>query len=140
VQPDVLSRNQHSFESSRRSAIKVLFRHEFAAGMFLPALTQVARRATQGQAIADFAALACSLERYRLRNGQYPDSLTALAPDFIVALPKDWITGLPYQFRKTDTSFVLYSVGWDQKDGGGDTRLIKADDRQGDWVWGYVFP
>jgi hypothetical protein len=140
VHPDVLNRNQQSFESSRRSPVKVLLRHELAAGLFLPALTQVARRATQGQAIADFAALACALEHYRLRNSQFPDSLVALVPASIAELPKDWITGAPYQYRKTDTAFLLYSVGWDQKDEAGGTRITKGDEHLGDWVWGYAFP
>jgi hypothetical protein len=108
--------------------------------MFLPALSKVAARSTQAQALVDFASLACALERYRIRQGQFPDSLQALTPAFVSALPKDWITGAPYQYRKTDAGFVLYSVGWDEKDDRGDTRFVKDDDKPGDWVWGYAFP
>jgi len=140
VHPDILKANQKWFESTRANPVKILLRHELAAGMFLPALSKVAARSTQAQALVDFASLACALERYRIRQGQFPDSLQALTPAFVSALPKDWITGAPYQYRKTDAGFVLYSVGWDEKDDRGDTRFVKDDDKPGDWVWGYAFP
>jgi hypothetical protein len=140
VYPEILRTNNEWFESTRANPVKVLLRHELAAGMFLPALTKAARKATQAQALADFAMLACALERSRIQNGQFPDSLQALTPAWITALPKDWITGLPYVYRKTDNSYALYSVGWDEKDGSGDIRLVKGEESPGDWVWGYAFP
>jgi len=140
VHPDTLKANQKWFESTRANSVKLLLRHEIAAGLLLPALPKVTRRAAEAQTLVDFSLLACALECYRIQNGNYPDSLPALAPACIPALPKDWITGAPYQYRKTDASFMLYSVGWDEKDDAGDTRLVKDDDKPGDWVWGYAFP
>ena len=79
-----------------------------------------------------------TVERYRLANGHFPDSLGDLAPQFISALPNDVLTGEPYRYRLTgDGRFVLYSVGWDEKDDGGVSGKTPFDDKQGDWVWEY---
>lgn len=44
----------------------------------------------------------------------------ALAPQFIIKLPHDVINGQPLKYRRTDDgSFILYSMGWNEKDDGG---------------------
>ena len=48
------------------------------------------------------------------------------------------LTGEPYKYRRTeDGRFVLYSVGWDEKDDGGVPGKTLFDEKQGDWVWEY---
>lgn len=95
-------------------------------------------RAAAAQTAVDEAAIACALERYRLANGQYPESLGALVPKFISQLPNDVISGKPYKYRRTsDGQFVLYSVGWDGTDDGGMPGKTLFDDKKGDWVWQY---
>ena len=72
------------------------------------------------QASIDLARVACALERYRLAHGEYPETLDALTPQFIEKLPHDIINGQPLHYRRTDDGkFVLYSVGWNEKDDGG---------------------
>lgn len=41
----------------------------------------------RGQSIIDMAVLACALERYRLKEGAYPESLSALIPAYLEAMP-----------------------------------------------------
>jgi len=41
-------------------------------------------------------------------------------------------TALKY-VRKDDENYVLYSVGWNEKDDGGVTDA--SDKQNGDWVW-----
>jgi hypothetical protein len=91
------------------------------------------------QTAANQAAIACALERYRLANGQYPETLQALRPQFMDRLSNDVITGQPYKYRRTDDSqFILYSVGWNEKDDGGvPSQHGLFDDQEGDWVWAY---
>jgi hypothetical protein len=99
---------------------------------------QVAAKAATSQTCANQAALACALERYRLANGHFPDTLDALTPRFIARLPNDVIGGQPYKYRRTgDGQFVLYSVGWNEKDDGGVPGKRLFDETQGDWVWSY---
>ncbi len=116
----------------------VIIHHRFIASMLLPALDKTVRRSAEAHTAADQAALACALERYRLAKGQFPENLEALAPQFFARLPNDPFTGEPYKYRRTeDGQFVLYSVGWNEKDDGGMTGKTLYDDKQGDWVWQY---
>ena len=116
----------------------IILHHRLMARILLPALTRVATRAATAQTAFNQAAIACALERYRLANGHYPETLMALAPRFISSLPDDVITGEPYKYRLTDDGrFVLYSVGWDEKDDGGVLGKRLFDEEKGDWVWEY---
>jgi hypothetical protein len=93
----------------------------------------------RNQCAADEALIACALERYRLAHENYPNSLDALVPQYLDKLPTDIITGQPLKYRlKSDGQFVLYSVGWNQKDDGGVPSPKKdgwPDAKLGDWVW-----
>jgi hypothetical protein len=111
------------------------------AAMLLPALTRSAEKFARGQTCADLARVACALERYRLAQGSYPEYLDALAPQFLAKLPHDVINGQPFKYRRTDDGrFVLYSVGWNETDDGGQVALTSkgnADWNKGDWAWRY---
>jgi hypothetical protein len=126
----------------RRNPFSVIFlRHQLMSMMLLPALERFPLRGAIAQTTADQAALACALERYRLANGRFPDTLDALVPQFISQLPHDVITGEPYKYRRTaDRQFVLYSVGWNEKDDGGVPGKTLFDEKEGDWVWQYPEP
>jgi hypothetical protein len=81
------------------------------------------------------ARIACALERYWLRNGSYPLTLSALVPDFMPEIPNDLMTGKPMIYRRTASDkFLLYSVGWDRVDDGGSPA--DRGKPTGDWVWG----
>jgi hypothetical protein len=112
--------------------------HRLMALLLLPGLRNIQARAAIAQTAADQAALACALERYRLANGQFPETLAALSPQFMAHAPNDVITGEPFKYRRTeDGRFILYSVGWDEKDDGGVPGKTLFDQTQGDWVWSY---
>ncbi len=111
-------------------------RHKAIATLLLQTLDKIPRRAAAVQVAADEAALACALERYRLANERYPDTLEALVPQFIASVPKDVISGEPYKYRRADNGrFVLYSVGWNEKDDGGAPGKTLFDEANGDWAW-----
>ena len=58
----------------------------------------------------------------------------------VKTVPVDIISGKPLKYhRKEDGSFLLYSVGWNEKDNEG-TVVMSQDGKsedvtQGDWVW-----
>jgi hypothetical protein len=117
-----------------------LTRHQLLAVILLPSLAKVPQKGALAQVVTDEAVIACGLERYRLAHGQFPESLVALSPDYISHLPHDVITGEAYNYRRaTDGQFVLYSVGWNETDDGGETSMKSAsmDILKGDWVWQY---
>jgi hypothetical protein len=112
--------------------------------LLVPAVSSCVMKQGKVQTAVESAQLACALERYRLANGGYPDKLEALVPQFIAAVPRDVIDGQPLRYRKEGEGFVIYSIGWNQKDDGGQMALQKPDDpkavprldeKEGDWVW-----
>ncbi len=83
-------------------------------------LNNYAEKVARGQTEVNLARVALALERYRLAHGEFLEKLDALAPQFIAQVPHDVIGGQPLKYRRTsDGQFVLYSIGWDEKDDGG---------------------
>ena len=109
--------------------------------LLLPALGKATERLAHEQNSVNMACIAVALERYHLAHGDYPESLDALAPQFIAKLPHDIINGQPLNYRRTaGGQFVLYSVGWNEKDDDGVVGLKEngsVDRDTGDWVWRY---
>ena len=121
--------------------------YSILTAMLAPQLNGYAQRAAFAQNAANMARIAIALERYYLSNGGFPTSLDALSPHFIEQLPHDVINGDPLHYRPTqDGQFVLYSVGWNERDDGGAVAFRKTsknratgniDLTSGDWVWRY---
>jgi hypothetical protein len=111
------------------------------AKRLLPALGNTVRKTARMQTYVDAAVVACALERDRLANGKLPDTLAALTPRFLEAIPTDVVDGKPLRYRpEADGGYVLYSVGWNGKDDGGELawkggKTTSVDVEQGDWVW-----
>ena len=117
------------------------FPYHVLASVMIPAVSSVVIKAGVAQTSVQQATLACAVERYRLAHGKWPEKLEALVPQFIAELPRDVIDGQPLRYRLDGShGFVIYSIGWNQKDDGGQQVLTKqekprVDDKQGDWVW-----
>jgi hypothetical protein len=115
--------------------------YNMLAGILLPGFGAAGRKFAQAQTSADLARVAVALERYRLAQGEFPESLDALAPLLIAIVPHDVINGEPLHYRRTDDGqFVLYSVGLNEKDDGGVVSFRQngsVDTDKGDWVWRY---
>jgi hypothetical protein len=86
------------------------------------------------QTLINETLVVCGLERYRLARGLFPDKLDALVPQFIRVVPLDPVDGVALHYRHIGQgSFLLYSIGWDEKDNGGAPTDAAGN---GDWVWG----
>jgi hypothetical protein len=89
----------------------------------------------------DVALTAVALKRYQLRHGQYPAALSALVPELLPAVPRDPADGQPLRYRlEPDGTYLLYSVGEDGIDNGGDaTREVESKtprwEKGRDCVW-----
>jgi hypothetical protein len=120
--------------------------------LVVPKLKEIFQEGAKGalylQTACQEVAVACALERYRLAQGQYPDSLKALAPAGLKQVPADLLasSSTPLKYRhEADGGFVLYSVGLNRVDDQGkpgspqkDWRGIQSDSPrldEGDWVW-----
>jgi hypothetical protein len=111
------------------------------AQIAIPNFTKAWQNTAYNQTLVNEAQIACALERYHLAHGEYPETLDALAPQFISLVPHDIINGQPLHYRRTDDGkFLLYSVGWNETDDGGQeistqTKGGSIDYTKGDWVW-----
>lgn len=107
------------------------------AAFSIPNYTKATQTTAYTQTLANEAQIACALERYRLAHGNYPETLDELSPQFIAQVPHDIIGGQPLHYRRTDDGkFLLYSVGWNETDDGGEPGTL-TDVKKGDWVWQY---
>jgi hypothetical protein len=101
-----------------------------------PYLEGAVRRAAQVQTAVNQARIACALTRFHQARGRYPETLNQLSPAFLKFVPQDLIGGQPLRYRPTDDGrFILYSVGWDEKDDGGLPSGAPSGFGSGDWLW-----
>jgi hypothetical protein len=96
--------------------------------------------ALRAQTEANIVTAAIALERFRLAHHAYPADLGKLAPEFVQAVPIDCMDGHDLRYRlNPDGTYLLYSVGDDGVDNGGDSTPEKGkgmfflDGR--DFVW-----
>jgi hypothetical protein len=97
---------------------------EGLAGYYSSFLSGMAEKETERRMVITVVAL----ERYRLRHGAYPVRLEDLRPDFLKKVPIDFMDGKPLRYRRNnDGTFLLYSVGEDGKDDGGDGSPLSTE-------------
>jgi hypothetical protein len=63
------------------------------------------------------AAVAC--ERYRRNEGRWPGELADLVPMYLPAVPTDPYTGKPLYSKRTEDGLLVYGLGEDKADDGG---------------------
>ena len=73
----------------------------------------------RSQAVLRSAIAALAVERYRLEHERWPHSLSALVPQYLRQAPVDPHDGESLRYRRLDHGVVIYSVGPDQQDNGG---------------------
>jgi hypothetical protein len=66
------------------------------------------------------AYVAVMIERYERAKHKLPDGLADVEAQFGVKMPSDPFTGNSLIYRKKDRGYVVYSVGQDKKDDGGE--------------------
>jgi len=135
--PDLARRGSAALAAQARSVSP----YHLLERLILPPLSNAARKFAYGQASVNLARTALALERYRAAHGEFPEGLDSLAPQFIAKVPPDVIGGRPLKYRKeVDGLFLLYSIGWDETDDGGEAGFKddgSLDIGRGDWIWRY---
>jgi hypothetical protein len=106
---------------------------------------RVLDKVMMAEAAKQVAVAAIALKRYQLKYGKYPPDLNSLVPEFVPAVPLDSVDGEPLRYRpNADGTFLLYSVGENGVDDGGDPSLEKGVTGSNyswqnihalDWVW-----
>lgn len=118
--------------------------------MLLPAVEQVRVATERVQGYRNGVLAGIAAHRYRLANGNFPETIDQLVPEFLESMPLDVITGNPLKYLLTDDGLEIYSVGADLDDDGGvetvdpmDKTVIDANQHfysanskkfDGDWI------
>jgi hypothetical protein len=99
------------------------------------------RRTVNTETIRNIVVAAIALKRYENRYHRLPMTLKELTPNLLETVPADCMDGQSLRYRpNADGTFLLYSVGEDGKDNGGDVTLPTTStslywQRGRDWVW-----
>jgi hypothetical protein len=94
----------------------------------IPALSGIWSRAAHNLFSRRCAILTCALRRHRLAHGAFPASLMELDASFLPSPLTDPARDkAPLGYRLTGENFLLWSVGDDRNDDGGDAEK--------DWIW-----
>ena len=84
-------------------------------------IVQMLESEQTAQTHLDLLKLGIAIEKYRLATSDYPERLSQLVPGYLETIPTDRFThGDPLKYKRTDTGYVLYGVGMDRDDHGGE--------------------
>ncbi len=112
----------------------------------IPVLGAVMGHVMSAEAAQQIVITSIALKRYQLKHGNYPATLASLVPEFLPAVPLDPVDGKPLHYHpNADGTFLLYSVGPNGKDDGGNPSLETGVEGRNslywlnphalDWVW-----
>ena len=73
-----------------------------------------------------------ALAVWRLEQGNFPDRLEQLVPDLLPELPVDASWNKPFHYERRGNGYLLYAIGTDGEDNGGDNRNGTIID--GEWI------
>jgi hypothetical protein len=93
----------------------------FLIGVFMPASGRISDIVYRGKTHHEAVVAILALQRWRLEKDQYPAALGELVTaGFLNELPMDPWSDKPLVYKKTDDNFILYSVGYNFIDDGGE--------------------
>jgi hypothetical protein len=98
---------------------KVPLPHDPFARVFMPVMEQSTFVFTAHQARLRVIRMELALQERRQRRGRYPAKLEDLVPHMLAEIPQDPFSAGPFVYRRRGDSYLLYSVGPDGKDDGG---------------------
>jgi hypothetical protein len=106
-------------------------------GLLTPPFAADFRRVGQAEMQRDLAVTAIALKRNRLRHGAPAPTLAALVPEFLPRVPRDIMDGANLRYRlNPDGTWILYSVGEDGVDDGGNPNPPVGRARVGSFTEG----
>ncbi len=98
-------------------------------GLMAPAIQKIGDAGDRAEQVARNGVLAFALAAHHADHKAYPAKLADLAPKYVAKLPDDLFSGKPLIYKPTDAGYLLYSVGANGADDGGQSFM---DDPKGD--------
>ena len=97
--------------------------------LLMPAHRKIADAADRAELINRNGIVAAGLAAHFADQKKYPEALADLVPKYLARVPLDVFGGGPVIYKKTDTGYLLYSVGANGVDDGGQ---LLTDEPRGD--------
>jgi hypothetical protein len=96
-------------------------------------------RAAEAEARRRIFVTAIALKRFRLQHGRNPSSLAELTPTLLPSVPLDFMDGKELRYQRfEDDRFVLYSVGLDGTDNGGQMKTREQLSKESELASNYM--
>ena len=83
------------------------------------------------------AIIACALERFRIANSKYPETLEQLVPAYLDRIPNDIIRGRPMTYEQAHGRYILRGVGPSGTDDRNKKGPVVTAPVSDDWLWSY---
>lgn len=99
---------------------KIEAKRTITGRILLPALWRLFESVPRADASRRLARAAAAVAAFRDGEGRYPERLEELRPKYAERIPQDPFDGRPLRLARKGTGVVVYSVGLNGKDDGGD--------------------
>jgi len=103
----------------------------------IPALGAAATAHFRLNAMLGCAEVMVAMERFRIANGHWPETLDQIPKSILPEIPLDPYSGSPIKVKRDENSWIVYSVGPNGTDDGG-TLDDRFDPKTEDSDWGYT--
>ncbi len=90
------------------------------SGALQPRYTRAFKSLLRNETTRSMLLADLGIRRFRLAHGRLPATLDELVPRFLAEVPRDGMDGKPLRYRVANGEPLLYSVGDDGRDDGGD--------------------
>jgi hypothetical protein len=112
--------------------VRALPKRAFISRSLLQALSEVGETFRRNHANLRCTIIALAAERFRREKSVWPNSMDELCPQYIAAPLLDPFDGKPLHYRRFEDGVVIYSVGKDAKDNGGNIDRGHANQADAD--------
>jgi hypothetical protein len=106
---------ERQFEQETRS----LPREALLTGLLKPAMSKLGASSRRKHAYVRCAVVAVAAERCRRDHGAWAGTIDQLCPKYLATVPRDPFDGQPLRYRRLEDGVMIYSVGQDGVDDGG---------------------
>lgn len=103
--------------------VRQLSKNAVITRLLLPAMSKMGEAFRRKHATLRCTIVALVAERYRRENKGWPETVDQLCPKYLSAVPLDPFDGKPLRYRRIKDAVVIYSIGQDGVDNGGNFDL-----------------
>lgn len=137
----LVQQERSSFETSQKISkledrlIERIPWYAAASAALIPSTTRIYLQDALTEARLELASVALAANAYRAKSGDWPDRLEYLVPQYIGEIPRDPFINDSIRYLRQENRVLLYSVGPDMQDDGGEPMERTDRPDSGDVLW-----